>query len=57
MSAIEQRIEELGFEVPEVAAPVAAYVPAQRIGNLVYTSGQLPMVKGQVPYVGKVGEG
>ena len=57
MSAIEQRIQELGFEVPEVAAPVAAYVPAQRIGNLVYTSGQLPVEKGEVRYTGKVGEG
>lgn len=57
MSVIEKRIEELGFSVPEVAAPVAAYVAAQRNGNLVYTSGQLPMIKGELPYAGKVGEG
>lgn len=57
MSVIEQRIKELGYEVPEVVAPVAAYAPALKNGNLVYTSGQLPMVKGEVPYVGKVGEG
>ncbi len=57
MSVIEQRIEELGFEVPEIAAPVAAYAAAQRNGNLVYTSGQLPLVNGSVPATGKVGEG
>lgn len=57
MSVIEDRIRELGFEVPEVAAPVAAYVPALRDGNYVYTSGQLPFVDGALPVAGKVGEG
>ncbi len=57
MSVIEERIRELGFEVPEIAAPVAAYVPALRQGNLVYTSGQLPFVSGELPATGKVGEG
>ena len=56
MSVIEERIRELGFEVPEIAAPVAAYVPALRQGNLVYTSGQLPFVSGELPATGKVGE-
>lgn len=55
MSVIEDRIRELGFEIPEVAAPVAAYVPAIRRGNLVYTAGQLPFVAGQLPATGKVG--
>lgn len=55
MSVIEDRIRELGFEVPQVAAPVAAYVPALRRGNLVYTAGQLPFVDGQLPVTGKVG--
>lgn len=55
MSVIEDRLSELGFEVPEVAAPVAAYVPALRRGNLVYTSGQLPFVNGALPATGKVG--
>ena len=55
MSAIEARLRELGFEVPQVAAPVAAYVPALRSGNLVYTSGQLPFVNGELPETGKVG--
>ncbi len=49
------RLEELGLTLPPVVAPVAAYVPAVRTGNLVYTSGQLPMVDGELPAQGKVG--
>ena len=56
-SVIEDRIRELGFEIPEVAAAVAAYVPALRDGDYVYTSGQLPFVNGSLPATGKVGEG
>ncbi|CAG7612868.1 RidA family protein [Leucobacter soli] len=55
MSVIEDRLRELGYEVPEVAAPVAAYVPALRRGDVVYTSGQLPFVDGALPATGKVG--
>lgn len=50
-----ERFAELGLEVPPVVKPVAAYVPAARTGNLVYTSGQLPMVDGELKYAGKVG--
>ncbi|WGD37084.1 RidA family protein [Lysinibacter sp. HNR] len=57
MSVIEQRLAERGLELPAIAAPVAAYVPAVRTGNYVYTSGQLPFVKGELPAAGKVGEG
>ncbi len=57
MNAVEQRLEALGFSVPEVAAPVAAYVPAMQHGDLVFTSGQLPFVDGALPATGKVGEG
>ncbi|MFK5647700.1 RidA family protein [Ornithinimicrobium sp. LYQ121] len=57
MSTVEQRLAELGHAVPEVAAPVAAYVPAVQHGDLVYTSGQLPFVNGALPTTGKVGEG
>jgi enamine deaminase RidA (YjgF/YER057c/UK114 family) len=57
VSAVEQRLEALGFSVPEVAAPVAAYVPAMQHGDLVFTSGQLPFVDGALPATGKVGEG
>ncbi|MFE2750436.1 RidA family protein [Actinosynnema sp. NPDC059335] len=49
------RLAELGVELPEVAAPVAAYVPAVRTGNLVFTSGQLPFVRGALAATGKVG--
>lgn len=49
------RLAELGIKLPAVAAPVASYVPAVRSGAFVYTSGQLPMVDGQLPAVGKVG--
>ncbi|REF29947.1 RidA family protein [Calidifontibacter indicus] len=55
MSAVEDRLSEFGLTVPAVAAPVAAYVPAIRDGNLVMTSGQLPMVDGKLAATGKVG--
>ena len=56
MSQIEKRLIELGFPLPEVAKPVAAYVPAVVAGNLVFTSGQLPFVEGKMPHTGKVGD-
>jgi len=55
MSAVEDRLSELGLTVPEVVPPVAAYVPVVRDGNLVFTSGQLPMVDGRLATTGKVG--
>ena len=57
MSAVEDRLAELGLTVPEVAKPVAAYVPAVQDGRRIYTSGQLPMVAGALVQTGKVGEG
>lgn len=51
------RLTELGIELPPVAAPVAAYVPAVRTGDHVYTSGQLPFVDGKLPLTGKLGAG
>ncbi|WP_404438021.1 RidA family protein [Microbacterium aerolatum] len=53
--SIATRLAELGIELPEVAAPVAAYVPAVVHGGLVYTSGQLPFASGSLPATGKVG--
>ena len=50
-----QRLAELGLTLPPVTTPVAAYVPAVRTGNHVYTSGQLPFVDGKLQGVGKVG--
>jgi enamine deaminase RidA (YjgF/YER057c/UK114 family) len=55
MGAVEDRLAELGLEVPEVTKPVASYVPAVRTGSYVYTSGQLPMRAGQLIATGKVG--
>lgn len=57
MGAVEDRLRTLGLEVPEAVPPVAAYVPAVRAGDLVFTSGQLPMVAGMLARAGKVGDG
>ncbi|WP_448853062.1 RidA family protein [Corynebacterium frankenforstense] len=55
MSTVSERLKELGIELPAVAAPVAAYVPALRVGDQVWTSGQLPFVDGKLPATGQVG--
>ncbi|MCY1673613.1 RidA family protein [Pseudarthrobacter sp. SL88] len=57
VSAVEQRLAELGLTLPEVAAPVASYVPAVISGNHVYTSGQLPFINGKLEATGKVAAG
>ena len=57
MSAVEDRLAELGLTLPAVAAPVAAYVPAVLDGDRVWTSGQLPFVDGALAATGKVGTG
>lgn len=54
-TAWAENLQKLGLELPSVPAPVAAYIPAVRTGNLVYTSGQLPFVNGQLPATGKLG--
>ncbi|GAA5036744.1 Atu1372/SO_1960 family protein [Actinopolymorpha pittospori] len=55
MTTPEDRLAQLGVQLPAVAAPVAAYVPAVRTGNHVHTSGQLPMSEGKLLATGKVG--
>jgi enamine deaminase RidA (YjgF/YER057c/UK114 family) len=55
VSKIEQRIIDLGHALPENAKPLAAYIPAVQSGNLVFTSGQLPMIDGALAETGKVG--
>ncbi len=55
MSTLDARLAELGIEIPTSSKPVAAYIPAVASGNLVFTSGQLPMVDGALPLTGKVG--
>lgn len=56
MSDAAARLAELGLTLPPVATPVAAYVPAVKTGNYVYTSGQVPLVGGKLQAAGKVGD-
>ncbi len=53
--SIKEKLAALGLTLPTAAAPVAAYVPAVRTGNLVFTAGQLPVVDGKLVLTGKVG--
>ncbi len=53
--SVRERLGQLGLALPAVVPPVGGYVPAVRSGDLVFTSGQLPMVEGALPAVGKVG--
>ncbi len=55
MGKIEEKLREMGLELPEAPVPVAAYVPCVRTGNLVFVSGQVPRVKGEVRFRGHVG--
>lgn len=55
MNSVSQRLAELGIELPPVPAPVASYIPAIRTGQLVFTSGQVPLVGGVLQATGKVG--
>jgi len=55
--SLSARLAELGIDLPEIAPPVAAYIPAKVHGDLVYTAGQLPFVSGALPATGKVGDG
>jgi enamine deaminase RidA (YjgF/YER057c/UK114 family) len=56
ISSIRTSLSNMGLEVPTAAKPVAAYVPATRTGNLIFTAGQLPLVNGQMVATGKVGQ-
>ena len=58
MSAgLEDRLKELGYELPAVPRPAGSYVPATlALGSLLFTAGQLPFKEGQLPYTGKVGQ-
>jgi len=53
--SIKEKLAEIGLTLPVAAAPVAAYVPAVKTGNLVFTAGQLPIIDGKVVITGKVG--
>ncbi len=51
----EAKIKELGFELPKAPKPIAAYVAAVKEGNIIYTSGQIPVLNGELKFKGKVG--
>jgi enamine deaminase RidA (YjgF/YER057c/UK114 family) len=53
---IEEKIIELGYKIPEAPKPLAAYIPSLVVNNLVMTAGQLPMLKGELIYKGKLGK-
>lgn len=55
MMSVEAKLKELGITIPQAAKPVAAYVPAVRTGNLIFVSGQLPIVGGELKCKGIVG--
>ena len=55
MSSVEARLSDMGLTVPDVVAPVAAYVPTVQTGSLIFTAGQLPMQDGSLIATGKVG--
>ena len=56
MPTPEERLQELGVSLPSPAVPVAAYVPCVRSGNLVYVSGQVPVVDGKPSHLGHLGD-
>ena len=56
MGNIENKIKELGLQLPEPPKPLAAYIPAKQVGNLVFTAGQLPMVNGEIILKGLLGQ-
>jgi enamine deaminase RidA (YjgF/YER057c/UK114 family) len=53
---IEEKLKKLGLNIPPAPKPLAAYIPAIKVGNLVFTSGQVPIVDGNIIYAGKVGK-
>jgi enamine deaminase RidA (YjgF/YER057c/UK114 family) len=55
MPTPEERLQQLGITLPTPAVPVAAYVPCVRTGNLVYVSGQVPLVEGRPSHLGRLG--
>ena len=54
--SIAEKLNELGIVIPQAAKPLAAYIPAVKSGDLVYTSGQLPTQDGKLVWTGKVGD-
>lgn len=55
MSMVEKKLEELGLTLPQMPKPLAAYVPGIKVGDFIYTSGQIPLLNGQLKYQGQIG--
>lgn len=55
LKMLDEKIKSLGLTIPEPPEPFATYVPAVKVGNMIYTSGQIPIVDGVLKYKGKVG--
>ena len=53
----EEKLKELGIELPEAPVPAGNYIPAVKTGNLLFISGQIPLENGKVAYTGKVSDG
>lgn len=53
--SVEARLKELGIDLPEAPAPAACYIPARKVGNLLFVAGQGPRVNNQEAFTGKIG--
>lgn len=56
LSTPEDRLEAMGLELPCVPSAVGAYEPWVEVNGVIYTSGQLPWIDGEMKYTGKLGE-
>lgn len=56
MSEVEKRIERMGYRLPEPPKSLAVYVPALKVQDFLYVSGQVPVMNGEIKYPGKVGK-
>jgi enamine deaminase RidA (YjgF/YER057c/UK114 family) len=56
MGQYQKRLQELGIVLPDVPKPGARFVPAKKIGNLVFCSGHAPFKDGEFVHIGKVGK-
>ncbi|MCZ7603675.1 MAG: RidA family protein [Melioribacteraceae bacterium] len=52
---LEEKLKDLGIEIPEAPMPLASYIPSTIVGNLVYTAGQVPLINGKLKNAGLVG--
>ena len=53
---VEEKLNEMGIEIPEAPKPLASYIPVTKVDNLVFTAGQIPMANGELKFKGKVGK-